>query len=314
MLYRIADEVGATKIALGHHLDDVVETLLLNTFFAGALKAMPARLVSDDGRHIVIRPLVYVQEAEASAYAKESALPVIGCCCPACGDLSLQRQRVKRLIMDLEREHPHVKASMMKALTNVMPRHLLDRRLAAARRLRRPSRPSRPSRRSRAAGRAFAMRADMRAVVQRVRYARVEVDDRVVGSIGPGLLALVGVAARRWPRRRRARRGQAPRPAHLRRRWRRRRPAADESIGGRRRRRRCSSCRSSRWPPIPGAAAGRRSTPRRRPTRRAALYEDVVADLRASGLAVATGEFQAAMRVTLENDGPVTFVLESRPS
>jgi tRNA 2-thiocytidine biosynthesis protein TtcA len=131
VLYRIADEVGATKIALGHHLDDIVETLLLNTFFAGALKAMPARLVSDDGRHTVIRPLVYVQEAEASAYAKESALPVIGCCCPACGDLSLQRQRVKRLITDLEREHPHVKASMMKALTNVMPRHLLDRRLAA---------------------------------------------------------------------------------------------------------------------------------------------------------------------------------------
>ena len=130
VLYRLADEVGATKIALGHHLDDVVETLLLNTFFAGALKAMPARLVSDDQRHVVIRPMVYVQEADARAYTKESALPVIGCCCPACGDLSLQRQRVKRLIMDLEREHPHVKASMMKALTNVMPRHLLDRRLA----------------------------------------------------------------------------------------------------------------------------------------------------------------------------------------
>jgi tRNA 2-thiocytidine biosynthesis protein TtcA len=140
VLYRIADEVGATKIALGHHLDDVVETLLLNTFFAGALKAMPARLVSDDGRHIVIRPLVYVQEADASAYAKESALPVIGCCCPACGDLSLQRQRVKRLIQDLEREHPHVKASMMKALTNVMPRHLLDRRLASG-----PAAPTEPA-------------------------------------------------------------------------------------------------------------------------------------------------------------------------
>lgn len=129
VLYRLADEVGATKIALGHHLDDVVETLLLNTFFAGALKAMPARLVSDDGRHVVIRPLVYVQEADARAYTKESDLPVVGCCCPACGDLGLQRQRVKRLIMDLEREHPHVKASMLKALTNVMPRHLLDRRL-----------------------------------------------------------------------------------------------------------------------------------------------------------------------------------------
>jgi tRNA 2-thiocytidine biosynthesis protein TtcA len=132
VLYRLAAGVGATKIALGHHLDDVVETLLLNTFFAGALKAMPARLVSDDGRHVVIRPLVYVQEADARAYTAESALPVVGCCCPACGDLSLQRQRIKRLIMDLEREHPHVKASMMKALTNVMPRHLLDRRLAGS--------------------------------------------------------------------------------------------------------------------------------------------------------------------------------------
>ncbi len=129
VLYRVADEVGATKIALGHHLDDFVETLLLNVFFAGALMAMPARLVSDSGKHVVIRPLVYVTEADARAYTQEVALPVIGCCCPACGDLSLQRQRVKRLIMELEREHPQVKASMIKALTNVKPRHLLDRRL-----------------------------------------------------------------------------------------------------------------------------------------------------------------------------------------
>ena len=129
VLYRMADAVGATKIALGHHLDDFVETLLLNLFFAGALKAMPARLVSDDGKHTVIRPLVYVTEAEARAYARENALPIIGCCCPACGDLSLQRQRVKRLIMDLEVEHPGVKQSMLKALGNVMPRHLLDMRL-----------------------------------------------------------------------------------------------------------------------------------------------------------------------------------------
>ena len=129
VLYRMAKQVGASKIALGHHLDDFVETLLLNLFFAGALKAMPARLVSDDGAHVVIRPLVYVTEAEARAFAKESELPIIGCCCPACGDLALQRQRVKRLIMELEREHPNVKASMIKALGNVMPRHLLDRRL-----------------------------------------------------------------------------------------------------------------------------------------------------------------------------------------
>ena len=129
VLYRIAKEEGATKIALGHHADDFIETLLLNLFFAGALKAMPARLTSDNGQHVVIRPLVYVTEAEARDYCKERGLPIIGCCCPACGDLSLQRQRVKRLIVELEREHPNVKASMIKALGNVMPRHLLDRRL-----------------------------------------------------------------------------------------------------------------------------------------------------------------------------------------
>jgi tRNA 2-thiocytidine biosynthesis protein TtcA len=129
VLYRIATEVGATKIALGHHLDDFIETLLLNLFFAGALKAMPARLVSDNGEHVVIRPLAYVGEDEARLYAKEAGLPIIGCCCPACGDLSLQRQRVKRLIMDLEVQHPGVKQSMLKALGNVMPRHLLDTRL-----------------------------------------------------------------------------------------------------------------------------------------------------------------------------------------
>ena len=129
VLYRIAKEVGATKIALGHHADDFIETLLLNLFFAGALKAMPAKLVSDDGAHVVIRPLVYVGEDEARAYTKAFELPIIGCCCPACGNLGLQRQRAKRLIMDLETEHPGVKQSMLKALANVAPRHLLDCRL-----------------------------------------------------------------------------------------------------------------------------------------------------------------------------------------
>ncbi len=129
VLYRLAGEVGATKIALGHHLDDFIETLLLNLFFAGTLKAMPARLVSDNGQHVVIRPLVTVTEAEARAYAKASELPIIGCCCRACGDLSLQRQRVKRLIAELEVEHPDVKSSMIRALANVASRHLLDRRL-----------------------------------------------------------------------------------------------------------------------------------------------------------------------------------------
>src|SRR6266571_8066713 len=108
VLYRVADQVGATKIALGHHADDFIETLLLNLFFEGSLKAMPARLVSNDRAHVVIRPLVYVAEGDCRDYTKAMNLPVIGCCCPACGDLSLQRQRVKQLLMDLEREHAGV--------------------------------------------------------------------------------------------------------------------------------------------------------------------------------------------------------------
>jgi tRNA 2-thiocytidine biosynthesis protein TtcA len=129
VLYRLAAGVGATKIALGHHSDDFIETALLNLFFAGALKAMPAKLVSDNGHHIVIRPLFLVSEDEARAYAKQSDLPIVGCCCSACGDLGLQRQRVKRLIFDLEREHAGVKSSMLRALSNVVASHLLDTRL-----------------------------------------------------------------------------------------------------------------------------------------------------------------------------------------
>jgi len=126
-LYRLATKVGASKIALGHHADDFIETLLLNIFFQGSIKAMPARLVSDNGTHVVIRPLAYVLESEARAYAKASNLPIIGCCCPACGDLSLQRQRMKRLVAQLEVEHPEIKNSILKALGNVQPRHLLTR-------------------------------------------------------------------------------------------------------------------------------------------------------------------------------------------
>lgn len=129
VLYRLAAGVGATKIALGHHSDDLIETVLLNLFFAGTLKAMPARLVSDNGRHVVVRPLILVSEEEARAYAKECGLPIVSCCCSACGDLGLQRQRVKRMIFDLEREHGGVKASMLRALSNVAPSHLLDSRL-----------------------------------------------------------------------------------------------------------------------------------------------------------------------------------------
>jgi tRNA 2-thiocytidine biosynthesis protein TtcA len=102
---------------------------LLNLFFQGSLKAMPARLVSDNGEHVVVRPLVYVTESEARQYVKSLALPVVGCCCPVCGDLSLQRQRAKRLIAELEVEHPDVKNSMIRALGNVAGRHLLDQRI-----------------------------------------------------------------------------------------------------------------------------------------------------------------------------------------
>ena len=129
VLYRVATEVGAGKIALGHHADDCIETLLLNLLFQGTLKAMPARLVSHSTSHVVIRPLVYVEEAEAAAYARESGLPIVGCQCRACGDFSLERQRAKRLLLDLERSYPGVKRSMLRALRNVTPSHLLDTRL-----------------------------------------------------------------------------------------------------------------------------------------------------------------------------------------
>src|SRR5690606_21469246 len=149
VLYRLAAQHGATKIALGHHLDDFIETALLNLFFQGTLKAMPARLVSDNRQHVVIRPLVYVLESEARAYAQESNLPVIGCCCSACGDLSLKRQRMKRLIADLELEHPDIKNSMIKALGNVVASHLIDTQVAALtesiRDQRRVNRPAAPA-------------------------------------------------------------------------------------------------------------------------------------------------------------------------
>ena len=132
VLYRLARELGATKIALGHHADDFIETLLLNLFFAGSLKAMAARLVSDVGGHVVIRPLAYVGEDECRAYAEASGLPIISCPSPACGDLKRQRQRIKRLLTEFEREHPGVKNSMLRALGNVSPRHLLDTRVQPA--------------------------------------------------------------------------------------------------------------------------------------------------------------------------------------
>jgi tRNA 2-thiocytidine biosynthesis protein TtcA len=130
VLHRLATELGANRIALGHTADDAIETLFLNLLFAGAVKALPARLTSDRSGHIVIRPLLYVLERETAAYARECGLPVVGCQCPACGDLSLERQRAKRLVEELERERPGVKSSMLRALRNVTATHLLDPRLS----------------------------------------------------------------------------------------------------------------------------------------------------------------------------------------
>jgi tRNA 2-thiocytidine biosynthesis protein TtcA len=127
VLYNVAAELGATKIALGHHRDDVIETLLLNLFYAGQIKAMPPRLVSDDGRNVVIRPLVYCAEAELAEYAEERAFPIIPC--DLCGSQpNLQRKQVKRLIADLATQNPNVPGNLLAALGNVRPTHLLTLR------------------------------------------------------------------------------------------------------------------------------------------------------------------------------------------
>ncbi|OGA17408.1 MAG: tRNA 2-thiocytidine(32) synthetase TtcA [Betaproteobacteria bacterium RIFCSPLOWO2_02_FULL_66_14] len=127
-LYRVAGELGATKIALGHHRDDLLATFLLNLFFGGQLKAMPAKLVSDDGRHVVIRPLAYAREDDLAAYAEVRRFPIISC--SLCGSQdNLQRRVVREQLRDWERKHPGRIASMTRALANVRPSHLLDRAL-----------------------------------------------------------------------------------------------------------------------------------------------------------------------------------------
>jgi tRNA 2-thiocytidine biosynthesis protein TtcA len=118
-LYRYADELGCNKIALGHHADDFIETLLLNVFFNGQIKAMHPRLAAANGRHTVIRPLCYVWEAEILEYVPARGFPVVCCACPGCNDPTLQRHRVKRLLRELERGHPGLKRSLLAALGRV---------------------------------------------------------------------------------------------------------------------------------------------------------------------------------------------------
>ena len=125
ILYRVADELGATKIALGHHRDDMLQTLLLNMFFGGKLKGMPPKLVSDDGRHMVIRPLAYINEKDLVRWAEVRAFPIIPC--TLCGSQeNLQRKQVGEMLREWERKHPGRLDNMLHALQNVVPSHLAD--------------------------------------------------------------------------------------------------------------------------------------------------------------------------------------------
>lgn len=125
VLYNAAQELGCTKIALGHHRDDAIETLMLNLIFAGQTKAMPPKLVSDDGRNVVIRPLLYCAEPTIAAFARGMRFPILPC--DLCGSQeNLMRKQVKALITDMEKLSPRVRESMLAALGNVRPTHTLD--------------------------------------------------------------------------------------------------------------------------------------------------------------------------------------------
>jgi tRNA 2-thiocytidine biosynthesis protein TtcA len=131
ILYRAAGDLGCNKIALGHHREDALETLLLNLFFGGKLASMPPRLTTDDGRFVVIRPLAYAAEADLAALAEARGFPILPC--KLCGSQDeAQRKHMKALLADLERKHPTLRQTMLAALGNVNPSHLFDRRLQGA--------------------------------------------------------------------------------------------------------------------------------------------------------------------------------------
>jgi tRNA 2-thiocytidine biosynthesis protein TtcA len=128
VIYRVAEELGANKIALGHHRDDIVQTFFLNAFYGSRLKAMPPKLASDNGKHIVIRPLAYVEEGDLEAYATWKQFPIIPC--DLCGSQdNLQRQQVKQMLNEWDRKFPGRVENIFRSLANVSPSHLLDREL-----------------------------------------------------------------------------------------------------------------------------------------------------------------------------------------
>jgi len=129
VLYTQAQELGCNKIALGHHLDDFIETLLLNQFFTGTLAAMSASMLADNGVHTVIRPLVYVEEKDIADFAAQSGFPIVSCSCPEDVRTDANRHRMKELLAQLQGEFPGIKHSLIASLGNVRPRHLLDKTL-----------------------------------------------------------------------------------------------------------------------------------------------------------------------------------------